>query len=921
MKFFKKQHTKEVAADIQIAVTDTSSQPAESTDKKSESSTPIATTPSTPVISKNDPTFQQMVRKEAKEMRLREQLLTPPHLARIQDALRLNETKMENLEENLERTRKQQERIRRYQELSLELHEQRAHLFEVNKQKASKAREISELARFEEFENVQGQFQRLYLLEKMRHEQKQRLTELTREVDTQAKEWENEKKRLAEQEDEMKDAQRQFSLKLDAISEALQIEGRSNYITIQERRYDEQYHTLSSQQTALEKEMQEHAKSWADLKEKTEKLRTRRQSLMPHNRMAPHGELVTEKLYQLANLESELSQVEQQQKESQRKETDENELLERVYSNYQQVEQDIQALKDELKVHRQNNHGLEGYQLQERAMKLKLRRAMLLSAQSLWKRIEEGYGRIEEVMQHINSLRLKQENLQSNIEKLDKELSVLRRTCHEKEYTFTLSKSQNVIQLRSDLKEGTSCTVCGATHHPYHSDTMLDQNKLIGEIKTEFEEMANEMKAKEQQLRSMELECAAITASKEEEENKLIMLRELQNGYTEDWVMYSTLDRTFEQCDSTVNAEARTAMLQQMVENIGSEVDEAQKELDTFNFHQKRINDLSEEIASQERTRTDLITRLNEVNTGCQVMAGQVESVENRKQKVYDTYTRLFDELDNMITIPDWSVIWKRSHEALLLRIQEITEEWNDLETKLMEAEYTRHLQEQKEEFLNQIHQRLLALLGHTSDQKQECHERIEVDNEKLERLIGKSTSKQELAKALEDYNNAYTNYEKQKDTAHASGLHLKAWQGQMDEHAKISSTTDERTAEERQGLDLWMRQYNANHPPVQYSELEEIFGNDRNWNDMRTTLRSLEMDSLLTQARVDKLGSMLVSLQAEGTVNDNDIDMIQHQLASQIETFENRRRETMMQIALLNQQLQTHHKAEESIKEEKMKE
>ena len=919
MNFFRKSHNKEADSHIDTPLSANSNQEPEPLTADTEQQADTAE--AAEKTDRNNPAFQQLVRKEAKSMRLREQILTPPHLARIEDAIRLNETKMENLEDNLERTRKQQERVRRYQELAMEMREQKAHLYDINKQKASCIKEREELERYEEFENVQGQFQRLSVLEKLRREQKLQLSDLSRQVETLSKEQDEEQKRLQQEKEEREDAERRLAIGMEAISEALQIEGRSDYLSIQERKYSERCQTLTAQQTALEKEMQEHTHQLDELNDKIQKLTTRRQALVPHHRMALHNELVQERLTRLAELEVELAHVEQLQKESQRKETDENELLERVYSSYQQVEQDIEALKDELHVHRENNHGLDSYRLQERAMKLKLRRAMLLGAQSLWLRIAEGYGRIEEVMKTINSLRLRQDTLKDNIEKLEKELGVLRRTCKEKEYTFTLSKSQNVIQLRSDLKEGTSCTVCGATHHPYHSDTMLEQNKLISEFKMEFESMASELKAKELQLHNLQLEYAAVGAQKEETENTLIMLRELQNGYTRDWQLYSSLDRTFEACDSSVNATARTAMLRQLVENIGAEVDDAQKELDTFNFHQNRINELSEQIAKLEHNRTDLIARLNEVNTGCQVMAGQLESVQNQKQKVSDAYTRLFDQLDNMITIPDWTSIWKRSHEALHMRIQEITQEWTELELKLKETENEQQKMLQKRTFLQETQQNVQSCIAQSMEDKRNCHDRREEDADKLEKLIGKSSSAQRMKEYVDELEKCQEKLEKQLAATHTCALHLEEAKGRLAQHTETSARTDQQTAEEQQGLDLWMRQYNANHPPVQYAELEEIFGTDRSWNEMRTHLRGIEVDALLTQSRVDKLGSMLVALQAEGSLNDNDTDLIQHQLSSQIDTYENRRRETMLQIATLTLQLQAHKKAEEAIKEEKMKE
>lgn len=874
-----------------------------------------------PQLDTNSYEVQQIIRQEAKRMRLNEQILSAPHLARIKESLRLNETKMENIEENLARTRNQLERVHRYQELSFELNEYKKHLYEVNKQMAASINDRETLNRFEAFENVQGQYQRLSVLEALRRQNKQHLSELTRDIDTANRELEDETKRLNQQEDEMNDVTRQMSATIEIYSEAQTIESKNAYIQILVHRLSERLASLNNQRTALEKEISEQHRSIQAMEEKIGAIRTRKQSIAPHQQMAEHGELVLERLTMLNDLRMRLTKIEAAQKESLKRQTDENEMLGRVYTDYQQVEQTISALKDELRVHREHNHGLNSYHLQERAMKLKLRREMLLSAQSLWNRIANGYALIEDTAQNINSLRLKKESLTDKISALEKELGVLRRTTHEKEYTFTLSKSQNVIQLRSDLKEGTSCTVCGATHHPYHSDTMLEQNKLISEIKMEYEALSTELRGKEQLLREMQLEHATVSARKEELENTLITLRELQNGYIRDWQMFSNLDHTFADCDSSVNAPARTVMLRQLIENITSDVEKAQKELDTFNFHQNRINELTEQISVQDLRKSELITRLNEVNTGCQVLAVHLDKINTQKQEANDEYSRLFETVDKMITIPDWLSIWQNSHEALIMRIQETIKNCKTLNRQLEEAEIECNAQKATLKNYESTLQYVMADIATTQDNLKDHNDVIEEGEKKLEKLIGKLSSKQKLETSTNDYRKAVSNLKKQQEKVKECSLKYSFATGRHQECLDNGVVFDERAQNERQGVDVWMRQYNANHSPVQYNELEEIFGTDRNWNDMRTELRAIQVDSLLTQARVDKLNSQLVALQAEGNLNGNDTDLALHQLSAQIDTLEGRRREVMLTIASLTQQLNTHTKAEESIKEEKMQE
>lgn len=854
-------------------------------------------------------------------MRIMEQQLSEPQRTRLEDALRLNETKMDNIEENLNRARSQKERLKRYHEILLELKEQKEHLYDINKQQASNIQEKDLLQRFEAFEGVMGQYQRLTVLEQLRREQKLRLSTLTRDVSEATKKTEEEEKRLNTCLDVLNESRRRMELALDAFSEAQILEGKKAFTEIVLGRVKNHLNDVKNRLSTLERETNDTQLELDHFQGQFETLKTRRQSIELHSTMVEHSELLIERLTKLAELESEVAKTDSLQKECQRRQADENALLERVYASFQQVTQDIDTTKDKLAAHREQNFGLNSFQLQERAMQKHLRRAMLQSAQSLWVRIAQGYEMIEEHLQNINTMRLKQEDLSKKISELEKELGVLRVTSKDKEYTFTLSKSQNVILLRSDLKEGTSCTVCGATHHPYHSDTMLEQNKLISEIKTEAEQLANELKQKENLLREMQLEHAAVQAKRMEAEDTLIVLRSLQNRYVQDWQMFANLDPTFQKCDSSTNAAARTAILRQLIENIEEEVEKAKKELETFNFHQQCINELTEQLAKEEQRKAEIVTRLNEINTGCQVMAVKLERASTMKQLATDRYEELSEVIDKMITIHDWRTTWKKSHESLIMRIQELTKQWFGLLEEIQHNEQDRRCLEIK---LDQMKKEVAQAMTNENElvDALQHYQNLNSEAEKqVVHLVGTESPKTMLQKVIEANNQSISEYRTQLQKARDAALMQKEMAGRQTENIEAGNLTDERTAAERQNVDLWMRQYNANHPPVHYNELEEIFKEDKDWNSIREHVRSIEIDSILTQQRVDKLRSRLVALQAEGNITDTNSDILQVQLNSQIETLESRKRETVITVGQLTYQLKMHHSSVEYTRNELMKE
>lgn len=860
------------------------------------------------------------IRQEAKRLRLTEHILSDPQLQREKEGLRLAETKLTNIEGSLEQAKKQQELTHRHNELTAELNEARTHLYEVNKQCAAVANEEKELARFETFENVQGLFQRLTILENEGRANKQEQSRLQHNAEEMQHLLSEEQKRLLQFNDEVETADAALIQSFDTLANAQHSEGIIALIDIQLKMQEDRLACMQSQHLALLKEEEEKQAQLAEHHAKLERNRQQAQSIVMHQRMAEHGELVIAWLERLQELYREQKRTDSHIRESLRLQTDENEMLGRVYTQYQESLGRISQLEDELNVHRQNNLGLNSYDLQERAMNLKSRRQMLISAQSLWNRIAAGYQLIEEKKRTINAIRLHLENLSNSITPLESQVSTLRRTTHEKEYSYTLSKSQNVIQLRSDLKEGVGCSVCGATHHPYHSDTMLEQNKLIGEMRTDYEMMAAELLNKEKTLNELKTEQIAEQARKESEEDTLILLQQRQNNDVKEWDIYRQLDRSFEDCSPSTNLDARTAMIRQLIEKISSDAETAQKELDTFNFHQTRINELNVQMGTEVQLRNELSTRLNEVNTACQVKAGHVERHQQHMQSVSDSFEKMFEQLDKFITLPDWLSEWKRSPENIIMQIKDLTTRWQQLNETISQEEVEEMLQQQALDARQQQRNLLQTDIAQINEDILQLKDTRDKAQKEIERLLDGLTSKQFFDLRRQALATAIASRHPQQQKVFDINGTYNDLNGRYQQALDTGRNIDARTIQERSALDVWIRQYNASHSPVQYSELATFFSQDKDWNEVRSRIRQLRMDALFTQHKVDQLRSALVSLQAEGYRSTQEGEDALEAIASQMDTLTVRRSEVMLEIARHTLAIEAHHKAQQHIKEELMR-
>jgi uncharacterized protein (DUF4415 family) len=214
-----------------------------------------------------------------------------------------------------------------------------------------------------------------------------------------------------------------------------------------------------------------------------------------------------------------------------------------------------------------------------------------------------------------------------------------------------------------------------------------------------------------------------------------------------------------------------------------------------------------------------------------------------------------------------------------------------------------------KLEGMKALLQSLVRSSSITSKQQEDLEGRKAENLKAYLQLIPERDAKGLLQKHIQNVRTARERFEEEQKRMESIRHDCDIMQGRHDYYLAHIDRLEEERKELNERLDLWMHAFNLQHPPVQLGELDDVFADGKDWSKIRSSLKQINTDMLLCQAKVEDLNSRIIALDTEDGHCTLSPD-IQESIAAKQQTLTGQRNDTMMQIARLSVQLEDHEKA-----------
>lgn len=572
----------------------------------------------------------------------------------------------------------------------------------------------------------------------------------------------------------------------------------------------------------------------AHVKEQVEADNLHYQALAVHQLLFEQYQAVSEKL-QLYNSEAKTND------EAHRLFTDNNlrhsNLLvqhDKVKKQLQSARERLEALQADRKVHETAIEEMDSVQLYHRYAASQQRLVQLQSARQAWQTIAAGYDAIENHRAAIERLSRQVEQKQQDQAVAERDVRRLFERYNRLSKAFVLLQIENTRKLRESLKEGTPCPVCGSAHHPYHTEVEQELGETQTQLERDYIEAKREYEERQVTAAEVVAEAQKCAGQLEAERAVLERMQGLQKTLEEDWERFRRLDSSFVICSSSVNRDARRTTIEMLIDSAKRHIEEYEQQIARFDFHTAQLHEIVAKAEAEEHTVDALRQQYWQLDTELQIVTERVETQRTLMSKSDARIEHLYKDLDDVVTLSGWR---DDDLEDFSKSLAELYNDWMATNKSLERHQHDYDMLLYKTSVAEAACVAKQQLVDTCREERDRLRELLGSKREQLRKDFGSGSPAETAAALLEGIHTAGAHCADTAETHAALDRELAALAGQREVLAETRRLQEDHMRELVVTLDHAVARYNLTHSPIQSSELDHIFTDDRDWVLLRQTI------------------------------------------------------------------------------------